>query len=433
MLLPGTSSVTTGRLNVGSRVGSPKLAAAVLRGALTRAVLSTLLLIPGRPAQAQTESLLHAFTGASDGGEPYARLTSDGAGNFYGTIEIGGLGYGTVFKLSPNGKGDWNETVLHTFTGYSDGGYPFFTSLIFEGEGNLYGTSTGGGPTGHGVAFKLIPKGKRWVETVLFSFGKDDSVGCADPWGGVIMDSVGNLYGTCLNSGFPQTEAIFQLSQSNGVWKQKMIYNYDSAADNNGGGGLTMDASGNIFAVLSAAYDSPTVVKLSPNGNGGWNPTVLRTFGNKIFPEGAPVLDKAGNLFGTTQAGGAHNMGTVYKLSLGKNGTWTERVLYAFKGGKTDGLGPYAGIAFDGAGNIYGTTIFGGKSNNGTVFELVAPVGKGSYEEKVLWSFAGADGRWPLGSLILDSAGNLYGMTQSGGGTGCYALKGCGVAFEVTP
>jgi uncharacterized repeat protein (TIGR03803 family) len=171
-------------------------------------------LIPARPAQAQTESLLHAFTGARDGGEPYSRLTPDGAGNFYGTTEIGGLGYGTVFKLSPNGSRGWNETVLHTFTGYVDGGYPFFTSLIFDGQGNLYGTTAGGGPTGHGVAFKLSPKGKRWVETVLFSFGKNDSVGCADPWGGVIRDSAGNLYGTCLNSGFPQTEAIFQLSQS---------------------------------------------------------------------------------------------------------------------------------------------------------------------------------------------------------------------------
>jgi uncharacterized repeat protein (TIGR03803 family) len=398
------------------------------------AVIVAVLLLIARPAHAQTESLLHDFTGASDGGEPYSSLTSDGAGNFYGTTEIGGSGYGTVFKLSPNGSGGWSETVLHTFTNYLDGGYPFFTSLIFDGEGNLYGTTTGGGPTGHGVAFELSPKGARWVETVLFSFGRNGSVGCADPWGGVIMDSVGNLYGACLNSGFPQTEAIFQLSQSNGVWEQKVIYNYDSAADNNGGGGLTMDANGNIFAVLSAAYDSPSVVELSPNGNGGWNPTVLHTFGSKIFPEGGPVLDKAGNLYGTTQAGGAHNMGTVYKLSPGKNGAWTEMVLYAFKGGKTDGIGPYAGIAFDSAGNLYGTTLFGGESNKGTVFELVAPDdGDSTHEEKVLWSFNGTDGNGPLGSVILDGAGNLYGVTQSGGGTGCYALKGCGVAFKVAP
>jgi uncharacterized repeat protein (TIGR03803 family) len=434
----GRNSGTTCRLNishVGPRVSSAKLAATVLRGALTLAVLSTLLLIPARPAQAQTERLLHDFKGASDGGEPYSRLTSDGAGNFYGTTEIGGQGYGTVFELSPNGRGGWNEIVLHTFTNYLDGGYPFFTALIFDCVGNLYGTAYSGGPNGSGVVFKLTPKGKRWAETVLYSFGSEGGPPGAHPFNGVIMDAAGNLYGTFLVNGLPTNEAVYELSPSdgNGGWTLNVIYTFDAPADNNGGGGLTMDARGNIFAVLSAAYDSPAIVELSPDGHGGWNPTVLRIFGNNIFPEGAPVLDKAGNLYGTTQAGGASNMGAVYRLSPGKNGAWTEKVLYAFRGGKKDGIGPYAGIAFDAAGNIYGTTIFGGESNKGTVFELVAPVGKGSYKEKVLRSFNGADGSGPLGSLILDSGGNLYGMTPSGGGTGCYALKGCGVAFELAP
>ena len=191
--------------------------------------------------------------------------------------------------------------------------------MIFDSQGNLYGTTTGGGPTGHGVATELSPKRTRWEETILYVFARNGSTGCADPWGGVIMDSAGNLYGTCLNSGIPQNEAIFQLSQSNGVREQKVIYNYPSPADNNGAGGLTMDANGNIFAVLSAAYQSPHVVELSPNGNGGWSPTVLHTFGSHIFPESVPVLDRAGNVYGTTQAGGTYNRGMVYPLSPGQN------------------------------------------------------------------------------------------------------------------
>ncbi len=152
---------------------------------------------------------------------------------------------------------------------------------------------------------------------------------------------------------------------------------------------------------------------------------------------GAPVLDQAGNLYGTTENGGAYGekdfgYGTVWKLSPGKKG-WTEKVLYSFKGGPNDGLAPVAGIVFDAAGNIYGTTYLGGTANNGTVFELVAPAGAGKYEEKVLWSFNGTDGSEPFSSLTLDSAGNLYGTTLIGGSTDEGGSTGNGVVFEVTP
>jgi uncharacterized repeat protein (TIGR03803 family) len=138
------------------------------------------------------------------------------------------------------------------------------------------------------------------------------------------------------------------------------------------------------------------------------------------------VLDSAGNLYGTTEFGGAKNLGTVYKLSPGKKG-WKEKILYSFKSGEKDGKVPAAGIVFDATGNIYGTTSGGGDYGLGTVFELVAPVGKGSYKERILWSFGGPDGGRPFDSLILDNAGNLYG-TASQGGSGGY-----GVVFEVTP
>jgi len=429
-----TNTARGGRSNV-SNFGlglDSILAIAVRCGAPTVALLLTLLLIAPLPAQAQTEAIMHRFNGSDgNGGEAMGQLTPDGAGNFYGTTNVGGLGHGTVFELSPNGSGGWTQTILHSFTDYLDGGYPFFTTLIFDNQGNLYGTTTGGGPNGHGLIFELSPVGTEWQETVLYSTGQDGSAGCADPWGGVVRDAAGNLYGLCLLSGFPQTAAVFELSQSSGVWTQNVIYNYDSPADNNGAGGLTMDAQGNIFAMLSAAYDAPSLVELSPSGNGSWTPTTIRVFGPDIFPESVPVVDNAGNVYGTTGCGGKFNRGTVYELSPGENGAWTEKILYSF-GSSNDGLGPFGGIIFDASGNIYGTTSAGGASNAGSVFELTRDA-QGLYQQKVLWIFDVTDGGRPLSSLTLDSAGNVYGTTPTGGGGKCNVPEICGVAFKITP
>lgn len=187
-----------------------------------------------------------------------------------------------------------------------------------------------------------------------------------------------------------------------------------------------MDASGNIYGTTGA-----TVFELSPNGNGGWNPTVIHTFAGLPHDGygalGTPALDQAGNLYGTTTVGGTNNHGTVYKLSPGENGAWTEEILYSFKG-RTDGANPVAGIVFDAAGNIYGTTALGGTGNNkgqGTVFELAA-LGNSRYEHTILWTFNGTDGATPYGALILDSARKLYGTTAGGG------PSNAGVVFEVT-
>jgi len=391
-------------------------------------LLSALTLSSGLQAAAWKEKILHSFQGDPDGAEPIGPLTPDGHGNFYGTTDIGGLGYGTVFKLSPDGSGGWTETIIHSFKDYLDGGYPFFTTLIFDSKGNFYGTTTGGGPNGHGLVFEFSPVGKHWKETVLYKTGGDS--GCGDPWGGVIMDRKGNFYGMCLVSGFPQTEAIFQLSQSHGTWKQKVIYNYHSAADNNGAGGLTMDAHGNIFAMLSAAYDAPALVELSPNPDGGWTPTLIHVFGKRIFPESVPVLDKAGNVYGTTEAGGAYDAGTVYEFTLGANKKWAEKILYSFPSCQ-DGCSPFGGIVFDASGNIYGTTAAGGNSNAGSVFEL-SPDGHGGYQQTTLWLFNTKDGYQALNSLTLDSTGNLYGVTPYGDGGSCNSHNGCGLAFELS-
>jgi uncharacterized repeat protein (TIGR03803 family) len=368
------------------------------------------------------ETVLYNFTGGSDGGWPGAGLVSDGAGNFYGMTYPTGVGNGTVFEVSPNGSGGWNHTVIHNFTCGADGGWPTFNSLVFDSAGNLYGT-TPGCIGGWGDVFKLSPVGTTWNESVLYSFtGSPDG---ATPNSGLIMDPAGNLYGTTVYGGTFGTYlggfgTVFELSPSGGGWTERVIYNVPACCMSYAG--LTMDSAGNIFGATSLM-----VFELSPNGDGGWNPTVIHSFHpGGPYASGTPVLDKAGNLYGTTfdqYTGG----GAVYKLTHGTNRTWTETILHSFGSGK-DGSGPWAGLTFDAAGNIYGTTAFGGYYGKGTVFELAVQIGTGGYKEKVLWSFNGPDGATPYNSVpILDSAGNVYGTTVEGGS------QDNGVVFEVTP
>jgi uncharacterized repeat protein (TIGR03803 family) len=390
-------------------------------------ILAVLLLVAARPAQAQTEVVLYNFCSqpnCSDGGGPRDSLTFYG-GNFYGTTFYGGTGdVGTVFELSPTGSGGWNQIVLYSFTGGADGANPY-SNVIFDSVGNLYGTTQYGGdltcdaPSGCGVAFELSPAGGGWTETVLHNFGNYPDG--ANPTAGMIFDTAGNLYGTTSNS-------VYELSPSGGGWTEQVIYRNLATLS-----GLTMDAAGNIFGVSSGVS---VAFELSPNGSGGWTPAVIHNFcGPKdgCGPSGTLVFDNAGNLYGTTAyGGGGSSLGTVYKLSPVTKGkkkkpAWKEEVLHSFEGGTGDGGETFAGVVLDADGNIYGTTPAGGINNGGVVFELVVPVGKGKYQEKLLWSFNITDGADPLDSLILDSAGNLYGTTAAGG-----SKKG-GVVFEVTP
>jgi len=391
------------------------------RGALKFAVIAVLVLIAARPAQAQTETVLYRFCyqGCSDGFGPDSSLIFDHAGNLYGTTWSGGaFEYGSVYELSPNGSGGWNETVLYSFCSApncADGAQPG-GPLAFDSAGNLYGITTYGGNNDCGgetcgVVFELSPVGGSWTETVLCSFSPG---GACDGWwpqGGVIVDPAGNLYGNSFLG-------AFELSPSGGGWTYQIIYS--------SGGVSTMDAAGNLFGgTLSGVFE------LSPNGSGGWNPTTIYTFSSGGHgPKGSPgtlVVGQAGNLYGTTNSGGGFRVGTVFRLSPGANG-WTEQTLYSFRKADKNGYLYYGGIVLDAAGNIYGTTAAGGEYGDGTVFELVAPTGKRAYTEKILWSFDGcSEGCGPTTGVILDSAGNLYGTTEYGGD-----YQGGGVAYEVT-
>jgi len=371
-------------------------------------------------AHAQTETVLYNFTGGSDGGLPFSNLTSNGKGNFYGTASEGGLkygpnGYGTVFELSPNGAGGWNETTVYTFcsaTNCADGAFPV-SDVIFDSAGNLYGTTYSGGTNENGAVFELSPKGKKWKEKVLYSFASGSNQG--RPQANLIMDSSGNLYGTV-------GVGVFELTQSGGVWSEQIIYAPGGYA------GLTMGSAGNIYGLSNTA-----IFELSSNGKGGWNSTVLYTFstkGNTPIPVGSLALDKAGNLYGAIYGApygsGAHNQGKIFEL-VNKKSKWTRKVLYNFGSVAGDGSNPNAGVVLDASGNVYGVTRYGGSSNSGTVFELVAPVGKGDYQEKILTSFDGTNGSTPYASLILDDSGNIYGTTTTGGSSNY------GTVFEVTP
>jgi len=386
-------------------------------GSLTL-VFATLLLSAAHPVQAQTQAVLYNFTGGSDGSWPTWGLVSDRASNLYGTTYGGGLGYGVVFELSPGGSGSWNETVLYSFTGGMDGANPS-SPLIFDKSGHIYGEVSYGGALGYGAVFELVKTKAGWTEKVLHSFA-----GGADgqfPIAGLLFDAAGNLYGETYNGWGVAT--VFKMSPSHGGWTEQVIYSVVTS-----GAGLTMDTAGNIFG---ANYS--TIFELSPNGNGGWTPTVIHTFTgypkDGYYASSALVLDQAGNLYGTTAQGGRWYGGVVYKLSPGKNGQWGERILYTVRGGKN--IGALGEIVLDAAGNIYGTSDWGGRHAWGTVFELAAPIGKGGYQEKILWNFTGTDGLNPWG-VILDGAGNLYGVTAKGGST--YADDyGYGVVFKVTP
>lgn len=399
--------------------------AAWTRGALTMAVLCLLLIVGFQPAEAQTETVLYSFcaqTGCPDGSNPRADLVMDTAGNLYGTTLYGGTsGVGTVFELSPSGT----ETVLHSFAAsHTDGHYPY-AGLLMDTTGNLYGTAQSGGAKGLGTVFKLSPNG---TETLLYSFCV--LAACADgyhPRAGLIMDTKGNLYGTTFDGGAYDAGAVFELSPSG---TETVLHSFCQQTGCPDGyypqAGLVMDTNGNLYGttLYNGAYGGGTVFKISSDGTATtfYNFCTATGCKNGRYPQAGLILDTNGNLYGTTYGGGAYGKGTVFELSP----SGAETVLHSFcaRTGCSDGSHPRADLVMDTAGNLYGTTYYGGTNSVGTVFKL-SPNGT----ETVLHSFAanGSDGTHPYAGLVTDTMGNLYGTTYSGG------ANGYGTVFKVTP
>jgi uncharacterized repeat protein (TIGR03803 family) len=407
--------------------------------ALAFAVLLVPAIMPITAAQAQTYKVLYTFTGTADGGNPTAGLIQDKAGNLYGTAFYGGdiqdclgNGCGVVFKVDSNG----NETVIYTFVGGADGETPQ-SGLIQDGKGNLYGTTLFGGgnvcpDNTCGTVFKLTPKsGGGWTEKVIHRFSGSDG---ANPVSDLIFDKVGNLYGTTQFGGVYGAGTVFKLDKSR---RLTVLHSFRASADGRFPvAGLVQDAAGNLYGTThdGGSSDYGTVFKVAKTGK----ETVLHSFTQNpdgANPAGDLVLDARGNLYGTTVVGGKHSRGsasggTVFKLTK----TGKETVIYSFTG-NADGAIVEAGLVWDAKGNLYGTTAAGGDSacnaamfGCGTVFRL-APKRKLT----VLYSFTGfPDGALPSASLLRDAKGNLYGTTY-GGGQGTCGGNGCGVVFKITP
>jgi len=388
-------------------------------------ILAIALVFGTQPTQAQTFTVLYTFTGGADGGSPYAGVVLDGAGNLYGTTTAGGSGVfdcptgcGTVFKVDATG----NETVLHSFgETNTDGAFPFYGYLVRDGAGNLYGTTDYGGTHGSGTIFRVSPTGKE----VFFSFNGSDG---GFPFAGLVADTAGNFYGTTdvRGTGCPPygCGTVFKI---NSKGKETILHSFTGAPDgDNPFAGLVRDSTGNLYGttITGGTNGAGTVFKVDTTGK----ETVLYSFCSNACQDGeipysGLIRDNAGNLYGTTLAGGMFGSGTVFKL----DSTGVETVLYNFcsQSGCTDGSQPYAGLVRDAAGNLYGTTYGGGANETGTVFE-VDKTGK----ETVLYSFCSlpgcADGGLPYAGLARDSAGNLYGTTSN-------FAEAYGTVFKIAP
>jgi uncharacterized repeat protein (TIGR03803 family) len=338
----------------------------------------------------------------------------DFSGNFYNATERGGAAEGTVYKLSLEGS----ETVLHSFGVISaDGVFPV-DGVIMDGTGNLYGTTLNGGSAAFGTAYRVSPAG---AEVVLHTFGsiQGDGIG---PYGPLVIDRQGILYGTTIQGGAFGFGTVYKL---NPAGTETILHSFRANGQDGVSPteGLIMDKQGNLYGTTIAGglHDEGTVFETSSTG--GYR--TLYSFGAAAGDGSGPAtltLDSQGNLYGTTAFGGTHGDGTVFKLS---RGTWSETVVYSFGSNLNDGQDPLGAPVFDTQGNLYGTTLVGGVAGCGTAYKL-SPGGT----ETILHEFGGVgDGCNPDGGLFRDAKGDLYGVT-SGGGNGAYSPGG--VVYKIT-
>ncbi|WP_237155532.1 choice-of-anchor tandem repeat GloVer-containing protein [Oryzibacter oryziterrae] len=387
--------------------------------------------------------MIYSFQPGAGGYWPNGGVIADKAGALYGTTTLGGsAGKGVVYKLTPpaTSGGAWVETVLYSFNGTSDGAGPQ-SGLTWDAKGNLYGTTQGGGSSGLGTVFKLAPPKSgtgAWTLTVLYAF-KGNMDGAA-PNAGVVFDKAGALYGTTYYGGGPSDGGMaYKLTPpapGKTNWTETVLTSFmktpDGAAPN---GGLLVAASGKVFGTTAfgGTNSQGTVFQLTPPAAGktAWKKTILYNF--KVSPDGVSpycdlVADAKGALYGTTTGGGnpgsaIPGQGTVFKLTppaAGKT-AWTEKVIYNFKGGK-DGAGPFAGLTFNAAGALIGSTTK-------TVFRLTPPAtASGKWTETMsVYLPTQAGSIIAVGDPIVGAGGVIYGTTTYGG------ASGLGTVYKVKP
>jgi len=408
-----------------------------------------------------TAKTLYCFGSSSnDGVVSRGTIAFDSSGNLYGsTFEGGTMGFGTVYQLIPKATGRWTEHVIKNFTNGADGAQPE-GGVAFDPAGNLYATAYSGssaaclysnyGNPGCGTVIKLTPRvGGPWPSTTISNFGSTDT---SFPMGGLIADSSGNYYGTGTQGGAHAAGEVFRLSpKAGGGWTKTALYDF-TGLNGDGlypSGNLVFDTAGNLYGTTELGGDNTDycnnfyfgcgiAYELSPTASGPWKETVLFTFSSAVggYPTAGLAFDHAGNLYGTTLQGGPGNCflftsgcGSVFQLSPGAGGTWTEHTIYQFTG-NNDGGNSYFPVAVDSAGNLYGTTSTGGiYFYSGTAFKL-SPGSGGSWTFSVLHNFGGMNGdvTYPLSGVVLDSSGNLYGTGYGPNGT-----SDTGMVFELSP
>jgi uncharacterized repeat protein (TIGR03803 family) len=400
--------------------------------------LTVTLFLMGASASAQ-ESVLFSFNN-QDGNEPLAGLVSDASGNLYGTTFYGGAyGVGTVFELTRREIG-WTETVLYNFNDTGNDGFFPNSRLSFDAAGNLYGTTFFGGDFEVGTVYKLSPAaGGGWTETIAHSFDTNGGDGHY-PHGGVLVDASGNLYGTTGNGGTNNDGTVYKVAPAaGGGWTESVLHSFVGSDGANPYSSLVMDGWGNLYGTTASGGSSSactdgcgTVFEVSQTAGGGWTEKVLHSFNNTdgANPGDGVIFDNAGNLYGT--AGGQTGTGPVFELTQTTGGDWREEILYTFNSSGANGMNPTT-LTFDAAGNLYGPVESGGAFNNGAIFEL-RKAASGKWSQKLLHSFSPIDGNgaFPGPGLVLDSAGNLYGVTLMGGEPS-QCFNGCGTVFEITP
>ncbi len=419
----------------------------------TSYALAIWLLVIASPAlvRAQTFSVIHAFSGR-DGTYPFAGLTQDRAGNFYGTTAFGGntacqqgAGCGTVYKLSRAGSG-WVLSTLYIFAGASDGWEPN-ARVLFGPDGALYGTTEYGGiqpgtSDGYGTVFRLAPPANAcgsvscpWTKTTLYRFtGGSDG---ANPGPGDLnFDAAGTVYGTTQGGGLVNSSCflgsqgcgvVFALSPSSGGWTEKVIYGFTGGDDGDTPeSGIVFDRQGNAYGTASngGQYLYGTVYELIRSGS-EWTESTLHGFAglnDGAFPAAGLISDAAGNFYGTTSAGSPqlNSDGVAYELTPSSGG-WLFTALYEFPLPSN----PMASLTLHN-GDLYGSTTSGGSYGFGSVFELMP--GSGGWTASTLYSFmAQNDGDSPFSNVAVDAGGNVFGTTITGG------QYSDGVVFEITP
>jgi uncharacterized repeat protein (TIGR03803 family) len=389
---------------------------------------------------ARPGALLATFHGAPGPGNPSGPVLRNAQGVLYGTSESGGSSnFGTVYSLAPPAAGQlgWALSVLHEFSYANGDGIQPTGGVVADTAGNLYGTTTGGGANAPGIVYELSPPAAgqtQWTETVLSAIG-------GTPSSGVIIGIDGALYGTTQQGGQFNLGTVFRLAPpaaGQTGWTTAVLHSFAGGTDGNDPyGALVSDARGNLYgtAITGGAANQGIVYELTPPvGQGAWSATVLHNFTGRpadgSIPESALVIDATGALIGTTSQGGpTGNAGVVFRLAPPAAGqtAWTESLLFTFNG--KNGIGDLAGLSMDRAGNLYGTT----DQSRALLYELSPPpAGQTTWVQAILYANANAKfGSYPASTVAIDPAGNLYGTSGEGGtGGGCPQSGGCGNEFE---